>query len=508
VKAAFEILLETEAARRHLNGLFCREDRSELGQFFTPASIARFMASLFEGEPRRIRILDAGAGAGALFGAAVAEFCSRNKLPDSIEVVAYETDGRLAPHLERTMDLCRQACTESGIHFQGTIIFEDFVFAAAGQIDSGFFRRPGLSFTHAILNPPYKKIRNKTDTRTLLENAGLETSNLYAAFVWLAALLLGPEGELVAITPRSFCNGPYFRRFRAALLDMMSLRRFHLFESRRKPFGDESVLQENVIFHAVRTKPQFGRVCISVSEGPDLETPVVRTVPFTQVVLPGDRDAFIHLVENDEGSWVTERIARFRTTLAELGLEVSTGRVVDFRARGYLRAVPEQQTVPLVYPRHFENGFVRWPNPKIKKPDAIVSSGQTRELLVASGYYVLTKRFTAKEERRRIVAAVYDPTRISASLVGFENHLNYFHAKGQGVPPGLARGLALYLNSTLFDRHFRLFSGHTQVNATDLRKCGYPSRTELLRLGSRIKNRMPDQETIDAILREESGNDG
>nr|NJM03924.1 hypothetical protein [Desulfobacula sp.] len=87
--------------------------------------------------------------------------------------------------------------------------------------------------------------------------------------------------------------------------------------------------------------------------------------------------------------------------------------------------------------------------------------------------------------------------------MGFENHLNYFHKQGKGLPADLAKGLALYLNSSLVDQYFRLFSGHTQVNATDLRKVPYPDQEQLLRLGSHIKDVMPDQETIDAALEKE-----
>ncbi len=107
-----------------------------------------------------------------------------------------------------------------------------------------------------------------------------------------------------------------------------------------------------------------------------------------------------------------------------------------------------------------------------------------------------------------MVAAIYDPRRIDTPLVGFENHLNYFHAKGKGLSENLAKGLALYLNSSLFDQHFRLFSGHTQVNATDLRKMRYPSREQLMRLGAHVKHRMPDQEVIDVILEKECESDG
>ncbi|MFH0809907.1 MAG: Eco57I restriction-modification methylase domain-containing protein [Pseudomonadota bacterium] len=492
-----------EKARLLLGLTTSRKERLEIGQFLTPAPIAGFMASLFEKPRDEVRILDAGAGVGGLFAELVATLCSRDEPPESIRVVAYESDGNLVPHLERTMNDCQKTCTEIGVHFYGTVLCEDFISAAIADLDDGLFGGQSQRYTHAILNPPYKKIGGETRTRRLLNAAGLEASNLYAAFVWLSAQLLLPGGEIVAITPRSFCNGPYFRKFRKALLQLISLRRIHLFQSRKEAFADDSVLQENIILYGVRGERQPTHVSISVLSGPGFDHVAKEATLFRHVVLPGDTDDFIHLTEDDEGKQVMRRMTRFSTTLDELGLAVSTGRVVDFRAREYLRRDAGPETAPLVYPCHFDNGFVRWPLSHGRKPNAIVSSDQTRNLLVKKGWYVLTKRFSAKEERRRVVAVIHDPGRIDAPLIGFENHLNYFHAKGEGMPEELARGLLVFLNSTLLDQFFRLFSGHTQVNATDLRKIRYPSLDQILLLGESVKNCMPDQETLDDIVEHE-----
>jgi adenine-specific DNA-methyltransferase len=196
----------------------------------------------------------------------------------------------------------------------------------------------------------------------------------------------------------------------------------------------------------------------------------------------------------------------FVSSLRKLNLNVSTGRTVDFRAREHLRQSPQQGTVPLIYPCHFQHGFINWPVESGKKPNAIVSSSETSDLFVEAGFYVLTKRFSSKEQQRRVMAAIYDPSRINTPYVSFENHLNYFHRQGKGLPAGLAKGLALYLNSTIVDQYFRLFSGHTQVNATDLRKMPYPTYEQLLRLGSYVKEKIPDQEIIDAIVERECEN--
>lgn len=498
-----ELTKTVDDVRRSLNGSSRRSERSRIGQFLTPGPIAEFMGSLFEEDVEDVRILDPGAGAGVLFAATVEAVISRKCRSKSVEVVAYETDKQMRPYLKDTIERCEMACRDAGISFRGEILAEDFVADGVAETDEGLFAGQPKKFTHAILNPPYKKINGQSETRNLLDAAGMGVSNLYAAFVWLAARMLKPGGELVAITPRSFCNGPYFRRFRIALLELMMLRRIHVFESRKKAFGDDYVLQENIIFHAIRDGRKPKHVAISSSEGADFRKVSIRHVPYEHVVLPRDRDAVIHLVLDDVDVRVKERMEMFRTSLTELGLEVSTGRVVDFRVREYLRLKPENGTVPLVYPCHFENGFVDWPAKSGKKPNAIVSSDQTRKLLVAAGHYVLTKRFTAKEERRRVVATIYDPDRVKAQLVGFENHLNYFHARTAGLSPNLAKGLAVYLNSSLFDRYFRLFSGHTQVNATDLRKMRYPSREQLMRLGGHVKHRLPAQETVDTILEKE-----
>jgi adenine-specific DNA-methyltransferase len=464
------------------------------------------MASLFEGKREHVRILDAGAGVGVLFAAFVETLLSSKPLPLSIEVVAYESDERVLPYLRETLERCEAICREAGVSFRGEMRAEDFIAAAIAQTEGNLFSVQRKRFTHAILNPPYKKIHGQSATRQMLDRAGIGISNLYAAFVWLAVLMLEPGGELVAITPRSFCNGPYFRQFRFKFLYLMSLRRIHVFESRKKAFGDDEVLQENVIYHGVRGAPKQKCVTISSSDGSHFDNISSRSVPYEHVVFPGDRDAFIRLVLNEFDDRVTERMKGFTTSLVNLGLEVSTGRVVDFRAQNYLRPFPEDGTAPLIYPCHFENGFIHWPADSGKKPNAILSSQDTRELMAMSGFYVLTKRFSAKEERRRVVAAVYDPGRIDAPFVGFENHLNYFHARGKGLSPNLAKGLALYLNSTLFDKYFRLFSGHTQVNATDLRKMHYPSLEQLLRCGSHVEYRMADQETLDLILEKECQN--
>ncbi|HEV2297654.1 MAG TPA: BsuBI/PstI family type II restriction endonuclease [Candidatus Acidoferrales bacterium] len=474
--------------------------RSDFGQFMTPPATARLMASMFEAKHEELTLLDAGAGVGSLTAAFVSEVCSRKDKPKSIRATAHEIDSELCEYLVGTLQQCKKTCESSGIAFDCDVIQGDFIDEGAGLLRNEMFSSV-RRYNCAIMNPPYRKINSDSSERRALRAIGVETSNLYTGFLAVVLRMLEAGGELVAITPRSFCNGLYFKSFRKILLDTLALRRIHVFDSRQVAFKEDDVLQENVIFHGGKGPKKSERVTISSSTGPEDDFVTVREVPHEKIVRPGDPEHYIHIVPDELGASVAHQMSELYTSLAELDVEVSTGRVVDFRATDFLRDHPTAKTVPLIYPRNFENGYIRWPKPG-NKPQALAVLPGAQELLVPKGIYVLVKRFSSKEEKRRVVAALYDPKRIPAEWVGFENHTNFFHRNGKGLASGLAKGFAAFLNSTLVDLYFRQFSGHTQVNATDLRNFRYPRKSQLEQLGSRIGDEFPSQEEIDRDLGE------
>jgi predicted RNA methylase len=196
--------------------------KAALGQFMTPDPIARFMASLFsEATHAHVKLLDAGAGEGALTRAFLQRWTST-----PIEVHAYEIDAHLSSTLTR--HLAASQTRDVTLKLRR----EDFLEAVT---QGGALRHE--RFTHAILNPPYKKISATSGARRAASSVGLETVNLYAAFVGLALAMLEPGAELVAIIPRSFCSGPYDKPFRRWLFEYGALRRLHLFDSRTQPFS-------------------------------------------------------------------------------------------------------------------------------------------------------------------------------------------------------------------------------------------------------------------------------
>ena len=460
----------------------------EFGQFMTPGSVARFMASLFSERRAEVRLLDAGAGIGSLTAAFVSRWES-----EAMAISAYEIDPDLAHYLQQTLG-------RYGGNISTTIIERDFIQDAVFRLKLG--KRPD-GFTHAILNPPYKKISSDSEHRALLRAVGLETVNLYTAFLGLALELMAAGGEIVAIIPRSFCNGLYYKPFREWMLERSSVEHIHLFRSRTSAFHDDEVLQENVIIKLARGKKQ-GPVTITTSSDArfaDLET---NEYAFAEIVHGDDEQKFIHVPTTPSHSGICG-VPLAKRSLAEIGLQVSTGPVVDFRLKEFLRAQPETGAVPLLYPAHFTSGSLEWPR-QSKKPNAIVNNAETKKWLYPNGSYTVVRRFSSKEERRRVVAHVVEADAFKDKAIGFENHLNVFHSGKKGIDQNVAHGLSVFLNSTAVDDYFRRFSGHTQVNATDLRLLRYPDVKELEQLGqwSRAKGQLA-QALIDAKVEAVNG---
>lgn len=487
---AIVTIRQIDKIRRLASGQLDQTHRGNLGQFMTSSDIAVFMASFFQHWPEHTRLLDPGAGVGSLTEAFVGRFLEKTTSTSKLDLTAYEIEPILGRYLQQRLIKIERENQDSEHVITHNLFERDFIVGGAFAASFGVGR-----YTHIILNPPYKKIAANSNYRKLLHELGIEAPNLYVAFLALSILLAENGGEIVAIIPRSFCNGLYFRPFRKWLFKHAALAHIHVFESRKKAFQDDNVLQENVIIRLVKGTKQ-AMVTISESKDSTLEDYTERLVPVTDVVNVDDSEMYIRIpTANINGS-----ASLFRCTLQDMGLEVATGPIVDFRVKDHLLEGLAEGAAPLLYAHHFAKGEFRWPRAH-KKPNAITVTSQTRKLLMPQGWYVVTKRFSSKEEKRRIVAHVVDPKKLPYSLYGFENHLNIIHTKKQGLTADLVHGLAMFLNSTIVDTHFRTFSGHTQVNATDLRTMRFPIKRILSYFGqwAQSQNELT-HEKIDAFI--------
>lgn len=457
---------------------------AETGQVFTPREAAVLLASMLDlPETDRIRMLDPGAGTGSL-SAALINRIRQERPTATVDLVAVERDERLIPALQQTLHEI-----ESSGQVSTSIIEADYLLDGAGLTSK--LEVLDDPFDLVIMNPPYAKLAANAPERLAVRQLGVEAPNLYAAFMASGLSQLRAGGQMVAIVPRSFMNGTYFEQFREFLLRRSVIRRIHTFESRNTVFGDSGVLQESVIV-TVEPAGKAGSVEIGVSRA---NGPVPRhySADYDKVVLPTDPHQFIRIPDEHGEDVPADK------TLADLGLTVATGRVVDFRARSYCLDEAGEETVPLVYPGNFDGGVITWPRiMKRQKPQHFDARDDfARKQVHAPGRYVVVKRFSAKEEARRVVAAVWE----AEGAVAFENKTNVI---GPIDDSAVAVGLSLWLNSGPLDRLFRTFSGHTQVNAGDLRTLPIPDEDTLRIWGNNRKSELPGQDEIDRIVTEET----
>ncbi|MCW5591733.1 MAG: Eco57I restriction-modification methylase domain-containing protein [Burkholderiales bacterium] len=468
-----------------------RDEQKLLGQFMTPPAVAKFMAR--NAIPRTfgpiVRILDPGAGSGVLAAAVVAELLSRPAPPEQIAVTLFESDERLVPMLRRLAARLRHLARIRGVALSVAVRHEDFLLS-----------REALSRKSVadviIANPPYFKISARDPRAVAHAFAVYGQPNIYGLFMAVCADLLAPGGCWCFITPRSWTNGLYFRAVRRHIFRALSINAMHLFESRRNHFTDDKILQEAMITWGTAHAAHSNHILVSSSAGTrDLDTVKLHRLPASQVIDTGETHA-VSLPTADSANPLSE----WNATLATYGLRVSTGPVVAFRASRYLREASSDQTVPLLWMQHIKHMCVEWPIGK--KRECILANANTAWMLVPNINLVVMRRFSPKEDRRRVTAAPYLSGQLHGPVIGLENHTNYIFRPGGSLTTEEAKGVAALLNSAVVDRYLRNIAGSTQVNATDLRRLPLPSMETIQAIGRRIPSR-PSLQEVDAIVQAE-----
>jgi adenine-specific DNA-methyltransferase len=483
------------------------DNQKKFAQYFTPISVAKIMVDMVDLNQSTYTILDPGAGEGILSTLLIENLIHKYDGIELIDLTAVEIDPSLIEILESNLSRIKKYAKSNNVVVNYSMENTDFLEYAANHLyrDKTLFEQlfKSKSFDIVITNPPYKKINLGSKQRKILSELKIETSNIYSAFIALAHRFVSQNGQLIAITPRSFANGTYFKSFRRNFFEMMKLDKVYIFQSRNKAFSKDKVLQENIIFSAKKDFIANNKVQITTALNPDDPLPLSFKVDHNIIVNPLDRDKVIHIPADEQSLKIIKYLSSLNNSLENLKINVSTGPVVDFRSMQIIKSVPNDVTIPLIYSFHFKNGKVNWPLTNPKKDQFILHTKDAAALPSESDYYVLCKRFSSKEEKKRIVAVLFDPNDIKTKYVAFENHLNFYHSDYRGISENLSKGLMIYLNSNIVDQYFRIFNGHTQVNATDLRMLKYPSIEQLNGLAKYFEEIKNDQTKIDHIIEKE-----
>ena len=490
--------------------------RKNGGHYLTPAAIARFMAAHSSYTEPHMRVLDPGSGTGIL-SAAVCEAANRSGTVKTLHVDAYETDRLLAALSRLVLSFSRDWLAQRGIALTFNVRHADFVLEYAAALEAtsevngheGNLDRTKTEYSLVISNPPYFKI-GKDDPRAVAWASVVHGQpNIYAIFMGISAELLSESGKLVYIVPRSFASGPYFKRFREVFFQRVSPTAIHLFESRKDVFKNQTVLQENLVI-AARSRIDGdgldeGQVLVSHSKAThDLSERQRLLVDVDSVLDLASENKELSIPLCTEDLELVQAMRAWPNTLHVLGLEVSTGPVVPFRATQFLaQTALGTSTVPLLWMQHVRPMRTAWPSSAAGKPQWIKVAPESSNLLVENATYVLLRRFSAKEEKRRLVAAPLIRGTLDADLVGLENHLNYIRGVSRELDEELAYGLSVLLNSTFLDRYFRISNGNTQVSATELRAMPLPAERDIRSIGVEAQAQIDsgsDASDLDALV--------
>ena len=306
--------------------------------------------------------------------------------------------------------------------------------------------------------------------------------NLYFLFMAMGAYNLKPECEMVYIIPRSWTSGAYFKKFRDYLFNNCVLLQIHLFESRNKVFDKESILQETIIVKIRKTKNIIEKVIITSSISNDFSSITKLNIPYNTVVMPSN--GYVYLATNKDEIKSLSIINSLPETLPSLGLKMKTGIIVDFRTREVLRDKEEESTYPLFYSQHIQEGRVIFP---IGRNGEYIKT-EKKGYLQENKNYLFVKRFTSKEENRRLQCGIYLSKKYSKyRYISTQNKINFIESTQSLLSEEAIYGLFVLFNSSIYDTYYRILNGSTQVNSTEVNVMPVPTMNIIESMGKELK---------------------
>ena len=316
------------------------------------------------------------------------------------------------------------------------------------------------SFDLVIGNPPYGKVTLQESQRKAYQSSLFGHANLYGLFTHLAVRISKTTGLVAYVTPTSFLGGEYFKNLRKLLVEKAPLRRIDFLSDREGVF--EGVLQETAL--AVFEKsPKKHEVCVQLLQTNSEELKVSNAGEVEISAVKNGGPWF--LPRNKAQVKLIRTIAQMSNRLIDYKFVVATGQLVWNRHKDQLRAHESANCYPIVWAEaigptgEFRFQFER----QTHLPYLKVRDGQ--EFLINYEPCVLVQRTTAKEQSRRLFAAVIPNDFVLGGYL-VENHLNMILPIAKNRV--LLRTVATLLNSQALDQVFRCINGSVAVSAYEL----------------------------------------
>ncbi|MEZ8733594.1 Eco57I restriction-modification methylase domain-containing protein [Vibrio sp. 10N.239.312.D08] len=456
--AFHSVLMQAQSNSDFWSSKTTKKQSLQLGQVFTPYAMAAQLSSLLPESsiPTDFCTLaDPGCGTGILSVAMASKVASSEKTPEML-IRGFEKDERLKDSWAQVWDMFEKRCEQS----VDVELHNDFTADAEKLLKTG--QISGITKPRIIqTNPPYKKLDKNSALSKVMTANGIPVPNLYAVFIALSASWLEEGGELLAIIPRSFASGDYFKKFRAWLNSRMSVEHVVLYRSRS---NFKNVLQETILIRLKKTPKQNMNVRLTV-----MDTPT--STPEFDLVMPAES-----IITND-GWWMprseqdiklVNKNRNRKDSLESLGVSMSTGKVEMHRLRG-------ERVASVLYATDMDNeGNVTWG--ENRKPREVNVVERQVLSLPEDGCYVALKRIASNDEKKsdsnkptqRLFPVLLTRSTTGLKELAIENHVQYLHSNNQPLSLELGRKLVEALSSNEHNAVIRSIGGTTQVNRSDL----------------------------------------
>lgn len=111
----------------------------------------------------------------------------------------------------------------------------------------------------------------------------------------------------------------------------------------------------------------------------------------------------------------------------------------------------------------------------IRKESEVIKTDR-KGFLQENSDFLMVKRFTSKEEERRLQCGIYLKQKYPQfTYISTQNKINFIKCDS----PCVTYGLYVLLNSSLYDNYYRILNGSTQVNSTEINQIPIPERKSL-----------------------------
>ncbi len=475
-----------------------KDHKKGKGQFFTPTEIADFMANLVtKPQSRDITILDPGCGTGVL-SCSLIEKLTEFEI-DTIEHVAFETDYKLFPFIEKSFQNLKSWLKNKEIGFSYTLLTSDFIEDMVSALEIHRNR-----FDYIISNPPYFKLSKDDKRVSLLKHLVKGQPNIYSFFMAVSVNLLKETGDLIYIIPRSFASGQYFNSFRNYFFKHINLSFIHLFKSRKKTFDRDKVLLETLILKG--SKSEVESIVLSTSEGiNDLGKSAKKKFQLSELIDLKSEAKILHLPITVFEEEVINLFKSWSNTLKSFEIQISTGPVVSFRSRQFLYDEYTNSTfflAPLYWLHNVNKMGINYPHILPNKSQYIRITDESKKILIPNKNYVLLRRFSSKDDKSRLIASPYFSKYSKSEFIGVENKVNYIYKLNGELTQVEAIGISALLNSVFFDTYFRTFNGNVNVSATEIRLMPFPDISVIREIGNLLKNKKNlSEEVVNTVVK-------